>query len=413
MKKIKRRYLAVVINHHKMKTNLSFFILSFFSINAWGQVPQALILPVGKTGATEAACQDQFAGTIFIDNFTGQSNDIDLDTIFLCFADQFDIVHNGDADLTGDPNPLTVPGVTYGFFDCPPTVSGPNLTSILGGPCLTLDPPPFNGIWVTGGGSFNGNTTFTNTGSLQNVFAAGGPIQLWFAPMTIDNFGIKHFEEDPVTNELGPCVHLNVDEAFSVVFLNEIELSNFIFTSDSSGCFGQLEVRGGLPEFDGSVYALESFHLISDPGIVGTVTGPPASHGGTMGLRFPGPGLYEITIEDGKSCAASMIVETEAGVECDSLVSSSGEIRQNLEAGKIEVGPNPAKLVAMCRVPAHFSLPFHFELYGFDGQLLRSGKRNVRQFEIPLHELPSGLLLMKARDPKGVLAFGKIIVDKT
>ncbi|MEK7254416.1 MAG: CRTAC1 family protein, partial [Bacteroidota bacterium] len=153
-----------------------------------------------------ASCADQFAGTISFSNFIGQSNDISLDTIFLCFNDQIGIQHNGDANLTGDPNPLTTPGIAYSFFDCPPNVSGFNLTSIVADTCVTNFPPPATGIWVTAGGTANGNITFNNSGTLQNFFNAGAPVQLWFAPITVDNFAIKQWEADPGSGEVGACV---------------------------------------------------------------------------------------------------------------------------------------------------------------------------------------------------------------
>ena len=66
------------------------------------QIPKNISLPTNKLGQPSSQkmdCND--AGTIRFDiaSFDGQSNDISLDTIFLCFGDSLQIIHNGDADL--------------------------------------------------------------------------------------------------------------------------------------------------------------------------------------------------------------------------------------------------------------------------------------------------------------------------
>ncbi|MEK7253954.1 MAG: gliding motility-associated C-terminal domain-containing protein [Bacteroidota bacterium] len=278
--------------------------------------------------ALALACADQDAGTIGFSNFVGQSNDISLDTIFLCFNDQINIVHNGDANLTGDPNPLTQPGITYGFFDCPPTVSGPNLTSILTDPCIIDMPPPAEGIWVTAGGSANGNITFNNTGTLQNFFNGGNPLLIWFAPLTIDNFAIKQYENDPGTGEHGPCVNLNTAERFAVVYLNTITFNNFDNSQGLSGCRGSVNVFGGLPQFDGSNYDI-TITLIGDPNVHGTVTNGSVTHSDPLIFEVPTAGVYQITVEDGKSCGGIFLADMSACVsvsqEIDSLTAAPGD----------------------------------------------------------------------------------------
>ena len=275
------------------------------AIVALGQTPQNIQIKKGQPTDSEKAfaCQDQYAGTIMFDNFVGQSNDTDPDTIYLCQGDMFDIVHNGDADLTGDPEPGTTPGITYIWYDCPPTVSGPNLDAVLQDGCIFLGPPaPTNGFYVTAGGNANGNQTFNNTGALQTTFNGGDPLLLWFAPITIDNFSLKQYENDPVSGESGPCVNANTDEAFAVVYLNDIEITNFDPNTGTSGCEGRVTVSGGLPEFDGSNYQNITISLMGNPAVQGTTTSGPISHGGFLDFEVPAPGLYEITVEDGKSC---------------------------------------------------------------------------------------------------------------
>ncbi len=279
-------------------------LIMFCSIAAWSQNPQSIHLEKGLSvdpSKSLLACPNQFAGTISFANFIGQSNDIDPDTIFLCAGDQIDIVHNGDANMTGDPNPFTTPGITYGYFDCPPTISGPNLASILTDACITNNPPSTEGIWVTQGGSATGNITFNNLGVSQNTFGGGAPVLLWFAPLTIDNFGVKKYETDPATGETGPCVNLNIDQAFAVVYLNEIKASNLEPNAGVSGCQGKFTVKGGLPEFDGSFYDI-NIELLGNPNVKGWVVNAPVTHNQTVTFQAPVPGIYSVSISDAKNC---------------------------------------------------------------------------------------------------------------
>ena len=284
------------------------------ALSVFGQRPQNISVEKGaRTGAEKLfACQDQFAGTISFANFLGQSNDIDPDTIFLCLNDVIDVVHNGDADLTGDPNSATTPGITYAWFSCPPTVSGPNLATIATDPCIFQGPPaPSNDFYVTAGGAANGNIQFVNQGALQNNFNGGAPILIWFAPITIDDFSIKLYENDPVTAENGPCVNMNVGEAFPVVYLNSIELTNFNPNTGTSGCDGSITISGGLSEFDGSQYDV-TIELVGNPSVTGTVVGGNRVHGGTVTFQVPAPGLYNVNVEDGKSCGGTALVNMTA-----------------------------------------------------------------------------------------------------
>ncbi len=292
---------------------------------AFGQFPQNIQLDKnGLTGADKAfACPDQFAGTISFSNFMGQSNDTIPDTIYMCLNDAFDIVHNGDSDLTGDPNNATTPGITYAWFDCPPATNGPNLTTILTDPCIFIGPPPpANGIYVTASGNFNGNINFNNSGALQSTFNGGDPILFWFAPITIDNFSLKLYENDANTGETGPCVNLNTAEAFAVVYLNEVELTNFNANTGVSGCEGSITVSGGLPEFDGSDYDV-SITLVGNPSVMGTVTSGAVTHGDDITFQVPAPGLYEIVVEDGKSCGGTFLANMTSCVNMTQSIGST------------------------------------------------------------------------------------------
>ena len=313
---IRGRLLVTKI--HKMVSRIiPLVFLLFMSIIAKAQTPQRINIQQStatpETGALEMACADQFAGTISFDNFIGESNDIDLDTIYLCFGDQIDLIGNGDADLTGDPNPLTEPGITYGFYDCPPTIAGPDLDNILMDNCIIDDPVPAMGITVTAGGDPNGDILFSNTGLVQNFFNDGDPILVWFAPITVDDFGDKQYEgATPMTAPFGPCTNVNTDAAFAVVYLNEIEATNMNVNANPGGCLGTFDIEGGLPEFDGSDYDI-NIQLLGNPAVTGTVMAPGGvTHGDMVTFSVPEPGIYGITITDEKGCPETFVMDFSA-----------------------------------------------------------------------------------------------------
>ena len=283
-----------------------FTILLLGALNLLAQTPQSIKTEPGipGNGQAELACADQYAGTVSLVDIDG--NPITEDTIYLCFNEEMNVVHNGDANLTGDPNPATTPGITYGFFNCQPSISGPDLTTILTGPCILNTPPPAQGIWVSAGGGFNGNITFNNSGTLQNFFNGGDPVLIWFAPITIDDFANKQYEVG-AGGMAGPCVNVNTAAAFPVVYLNEIETLNLSANTGVSGCQGTFDVIGGLPQFDSSFYDI-SIALIGNPSVTGQVINGPYTHGETVTFQVPVPGIYTINITDGKGCVSSQLL---------------------------------------------------------------------------------------------------------
>lgn len=273
------------------------------------QVPKSVSIK-GKTGSPEVkmACADQFAGTtIRTLGASSQTNDI----LFLCLNDVLQVDHQNNADLSGDPDPSSIPGVGYAFFGCQPTISGPDLATILTDPCILDNPPPTGGIYVATGPLPSGDLLFTNTGILQNFFNGGNPVQIWFAPITVDSFantslgGIPAFESAGGGQPAGPCVNVNTADAFSVVYLNAIQESNVNYASGS--LTGSFTINGGLPQYNGSNYTI-TITLDTNPAITGTVTSGPASNGSTVQFSVPQDGTYTITVEDGKSCGTTFQV---------------------------------------------------------------------------------------------------------
>ncbi|MCI5082233.1 MAG: gliding motility-associated C-terminal domain-containing protein [Saprospiraceae bacterium] len=274
---------------------------------AAAQVPANVVIENamfrGETG--RMACND--AGTITFGDYIGQSNDTDPDTIFMCLGDSLLIDHNGDFDISGDPNPATPAGVGYAFYECPPTIDGMTLDDIAADMCLvTTPPPPVGPFYIFSDNTTNGDATFFNDGNLQAFFNAGDPIQLFFAPITYDALIFPNVEYEG--NPSGPCVSARIDQAFSVVYLNEIVASQQNNSVDGLGCTGSFIVEGGLPEFDNlEIYDI-SITLEGNPEIIGDIN-QVANHGDTITFFVPQPGTYNITIEDGKSCGTSFTMD--------------------------------------------------------------------------------------------------------
>lgn len=308
-----------------MMTRIQFATLICFlgsTLTLFAQTPQNIVingpLRAGTPGQPRMDCND--AGTIIFLPFTGESNDVSesRDTIYMCFGDMLDIAHQ-NGDLSGDPNDATDPGYGYAFYDCEPTISGMDIATVLTDPCLNTDSPitlpdgsmltQDEGIWVARG-DIDGDITFENSGFHQTAFGGGGPVVLWFAPITIDDFANATYENDGAGGPQGPCVDVNIDEAFAVVYLNEVSVSGAEVIQGSTGCTGTFTVAGGLPEFVASEQYTIDISLASDPSIKGTITSSSAPrHNSVVEFMVPRAGVYNITIEDGKSCPADFSLD--------------------------------------------------------------------------------------------------------
>ncbi len=252
------------------------------------------------TSGTPEMCND--AGTFQFGQFVGQSNDISPDTIYLCFRDSLFINHNGNANLAGDPNPATPSGVVYGFYTCPPTIMGPNLTTLLGD-CFWMNTA--TGLPNVARGTADGDIWFSNSGSLLTANPNG--VQYWFAPMTIDNFNTLNYEST-AGGSPGPCVHANTNDAFSVVYLPEVRLTGAAANLGGNPCAGRVRINGGLPAFsNGNFYDVDVF-LASNPSVKGLIATPKAQmqSGNFINFLVSTPGVYTVVVEDGKSCGATV-----------------------------------------------------------------------------------------------------------
>jgi len=116
------------INHCKIITRMQKFLIPLFVCLSIGipslllaQNPQSISIPPGpynylpqhSNATPDMLCNA--AGTYTLAQFIGNSNDASLPQIFLCAGDSFLVRHNGDAVLSGDPQPSTTPGVATTF----------------------------------------------------------------------------------------------------------------------------------------------------------------------------------------------------------------------------------------------------------------------------------------------------------
>ncbi len=299
-----------------MLKRITLATLFFFTIQLFlkGQTPQGISVPgelIQRLAKSSGECND--AGTIIVGPVIGQSNDFDdILPYFLCLGDTLPIRHRGDYDLSQDPDTSTQAGITYAFYTCNPATNGtegPDLATIIErDSCLLTDPPPPNGlIYVASEGDINGNVDFFNDGNLQQYFNNGEPAVIWFAPITIDNFADKAYEQTAPGAPFGPCVNVNIQEAFSVVYLNGIEAPYINTMPTPTGCQGEFVVTGGFPEFNSSATYNATIQLRSDPSVSLVTTIP--NHADTFRFSVTVPGIYDVVIEDGKSCGASFEID--------------------------------------------------------------------------------------------------------
>lgn len=259
-----------------------------------------------KSYVNKMACADQFAGNVSLGEVVAQSIATTLPgPIFLCYQDRFTVL-NSNADLTGDPTPSTQPGVGYGFFDCPPTTTGPNISNVEADPCVLNTPPPTGGsydLWVYTDQP-DGTALFQNGNQLGGMtvpefFNNGNPIQIYFAPLTFDDFG-NNFDEDG-----GDCFNMNASEAFPVVYLNEIKAVNCEVNLVNNEYLGSFVIEGGYPEYNGSTYTSVAVVKNNNFNNQAELIGGPFMHGDLVNFVADGPGNYTILIEDDISCGAS------------------------------------------------------------------------------------------------------------
>lgn len=294
-------------------------LLTFIATIAFSQNPQPAGIAISNSSNQPEgilACapgSGNEAGAISLGPFVGSSNDIDFDTMYLCFNDQILIDHDaGSEDFSGDPITSSPSGIGYAVYDCPPSIAfNGELSTIQTDPCLTNNPPPTGGAvlpYIATPPNTTGDILFDNDGGIQNYFNAGAPVLKWFAPITYDSLsviagiGFANYEGLPS----GPCVDVNEQEAFAVVYLNEITATNLqtsgtLGGSGISNCIGTFDITGGFPEFDSNESYDINITLNGNPTVTGLLV---SVINGMAKFQIFEPGLYDISITDGKACPA-------------------------------------------------------------------------------------------------------------
>ena len=299
----------------------------FATLSAFAQVPQTVNItgeydPSTYNPSLVVTCPmgvSAFAGTSTQAlDAAAQSNNVE----FLCLNDVLDITHLGGQTF-GDPDPSTDPGVNYAFYTCLPTITGVDFASILADPCHLNPNFPIQSVTVVQAGiDILGNTSFNNSGFLQNTYNTGDPFELFFAPITLDDFANFLWENDGVGGPNGPCIHANVNDAFRVVYLNAVEGLN-IDNAANGPCGGSFELAGGLPEFDNSNYTNLSISLTTDPTVTANISVGPYTHGDVVNFTVTEPGIYNVVLEDGRSCAANFTIDMSA---CTQLETNADDV---------------------------------------------------------------------------------------
>lgn len=242
------------------------------------------------------ACLDTAGSMTAMLGTTAASSNVN----FLCFGDSITFVHDGNAILTGDPNPNTPSGLGYVMYNCQPTspVASNTVAAIASDACIINQSGSSAGFDLVSNTDINGNVTIVNNGlTYQNILGGiGSTGQLWFAPITIDNYANGGFEDVNSPNE---CTNVGVGAAQSIVFLNQIEATPI----GTNICDGSFSVIGGLPQYNSSAYNI-TIELTTNTLITGTVTNAPVTHGGTAQFTVPQPGFYRITITDTIGCGS-------------------------------------------------------------------------------------------------------------
>lgn len=286
--------------------------------------------PSGQSASPDAICGDAGTFQLGAAGVNTQSNDLTLDTIFLCELDSIFIDHNGDADLSGDPNPATTPGIVYGFYNCPPTLIGDDVQTLVTDPCMLLGPGSLPILAY--GDNPNGDMWFFNNGTLQTTYNLGQPVLFHFAPMTVDIFDLAAnpdvvgFESAGVGFPPGPCVNVNVADEFAVVYLNAIQESG-VDPTFGDDCRGKFQISGGYPEWDNAATYTIDISLSTDPSIKALIQLPQAQllDDAVVFFSAPQPGTYVITVEDGKSCGHTFTMDMSVCDASNSVIVSFPE----------------------------------------------------------------------------------------
>lgn len=297
-----------------------FLFMSFYTVKMNGQ------------------CNNNVGTINGISNFFGESTRHDLnDTVFLCWKDLFYLDHNDDFNISSDPDNSTPGGIGYGWYKSKPTVSGDTRLDILlgddefrfnGDPDMMISVDDLNGDGFFENYYFAGTTTFNDA-----VYSNGNPALMYYAPITVDlRKGNRGYFENG-----GPCVKAGVDQAFPVVYLNPIKISDIQYNVGGDPLRISFVVNGGVAEFYRSHYSksvnysgidiVDSKYSGNERGVVLTQN---FSHGDIVTVQLPKYGEYDVIISDDISCSSNEQLNVSGGLSptltIDSISGQQGDI---------------------------------------------------------------------------------------
>lgn len=296
-------------------------ILGISTSFIYAQTPEQIKILQGEKELACAAAQNAGSVNSITPDPANTGSLIDFaDTTFLCFQDGARAIHNGNYVLDGDPNPATPAEIGYAFYSCSPSVFGDELSNIQADPCAINQPPTPNGVYIARGAPLpNPDLVMNNDGSINQLFSAGAPTLVHFAPITYDDYN-----NGPIYENSGSCVNANILSEFLVVYLNEIEMVNLT----TAGLSGEFSLRGGYPEWNpNSFYNLVSIENSANPAITGTFNSNTINANGTAEFTVPEDGTYTIWVEDGKT---SCLTSFEVTINTDAVLFDIGELEVDL-----------------------------------------------------------------------------------
>ncbi|MCY7329747.1 MAG: hypothetical protein LH618_14435, partial [Saprospiraceae bacterium] len=121
--------------------------------------------------------------------------------------------------------------------------------------------------------------------------------------------------------------NVNTAVEFSVVYLNAVSATG-ISTNFNNDCLGKFRVRGGFPEWDITAIYTIDISLASDPTVKGLIYTSASQffHSADIIFSVTQSGVYNITIEDGKSCGHTFSMNMGSCNPVDNVVLSLPEL---------------------------------------------------------------------------------------
>lgn len=297
-------------------------------------VDQAFIISKYQSAIYSQTCNSSVGTINNMSSFIGRSVRNKLnDTIFLCWKDRFQIDHNDNFDLSGDPDPTTIPGVGYGWYKQKPTVSGNTKAAIYADPGqiwrLTGDPDMMITVDHINGDAEFANDNFSGFKSLNQFVNGGNPTLINYAPITYD----KRKSSRGYHENGGPCVKAAPDEAFTVVYLNPITISDIQYNVGGNPLKVSFVINGGAPEyyqkrFPSKKVYYENINIKNAySSSTFSIPGTGYSNGDSIQVVLNDYDKYEVTISDKYSCSnTETLITSQSTVPSFIMDTISGKI---------------------------------------------------------------------------------------